>query len=608
MSCKNPSYWCWDRKSCANNFNSLLDFIEINDEKYKNKYLDFVYYIGKKKINDMSLERKLVLNHKFSFWWMNIIVEQSVWKTPINDVLKIFALEDIIKDNNINIIEYKGKSLYLYQTLLHLCKLKKIHFDSIYALSIRSLLIKKYKIYYQLKSILHLFLIFFKRFHFIKQKPYKIKLPNNSLFFCSYLFNYNVTEANNGKHNSPYWGDLPKLLRKIGLKSFWLNLYVPTREGAKAKKCQEWIDSFNSNEDNQESHFVLNNYINTLVILRTFYFWLVLQFKISRIKNIQEIFVPKNCNLTFWYILKDNWMDSVHGSCSISSILTIEQFDQVMRHVPRQKLGYYIWENQNWEKALIYFWNKYNHGTLHAVTPAPVRYWDLRFSFNKNVFLNAKYETYPTPQKYIAIGNQSKNILLINNVPHERIVEGEALRFGHLNNNCNIKLRNKYNNLLRVLLLGDYILSDTDYMINLVSDIITIKNYNLDVAIKPHPNTPINTSIYHKIDLSIESRPFNTFGNSYDICIASNKTSSAIDAYFHGINVAVLQSDDSLNLSPLRAQEGVLFFQNVDELYEILLDKSKNHNKIPENNDYLFLDSSLKRWRKLINVTAKNLI
>ena len=69
----------------------------------------------------------------------------------------------------------------------------------------------------------------------------------------------------------------------------------------------------------------------------------------------------------------------MRGSAAVINLLWIELFDQALRDAPRQDKGFYLCENQGWERAFIHAWRKHGHGELIAVPHATVRFWDLRY-------------------------------------------------------------------------------------------------------------------------------------------------------------------------------------------------------------------------------------
>jgi len=130
----------------------------------------------------------------------------------------------------------------------------------------------------------------------------------------------------------------------------------------------------------------------------------------------------------------------------------------------KYKLGIYIYENQNWEKMLNYFWNKYNHKNLFAVPHNEIRYWDLRY-----------YDFYPTsfykkklkPRNFLINSFASANIAKLHNFKNQ--MQAESLRMINFKHKFT-KIRNNKMNIFVALDLFD----------NSSRRLVSILNKNVD--------------------------------------------------------------------------------------------------------------------------------
>ena len=116
-----------------------------------------------RKVGNKSLEDYLRINDDFSLWWMSIIVEQHISKSPILDILKIFALSDIILETKPTYIEYYGNSLKLQKTLKKYSSENNVNSNFIHNFKLNSLLPFKFTLLYQLKSIIYFILYIYKK-------------------------------------------------------------------------------------------------------------------------------------------------------------------------------------------------------------------------------------------------------------------------------------------------------------------------------------------------------------------------------------------------------------------------------------------------------------
>ena len=97
---------------------SINNLIGKKEDYYKGKILNFVSSIKDISINKKNVNDLMKINQDFSFWWFSKIYEKcNEIKTPeLNDLVKVFALEDFLEKKKIqkikifttnsNLIEY----------------------------------------------------------------------------------------------------------------------------------------------------------------------------------------------------------------------------------------------------------------------------------------------------------------------------------------------------------------------------------------------------------------------------------------------------------------------------------------------------------------------
>ena len=377
--------------------------------------------------------------------------------------------------------------------------------------------------------------------------------------------------------------------------------------GKTAKCVQDLINRFNEVPDREGYHSIFNNFLNFNSIVKILYTWIILQFKVLRIRNLSNIFKPKDCSMNPWHFLRDNWMDSFHGSHSIGSLIAIEQCDCVMKLLPKQKAGFYICENQNWEKALIHSWNKYDHGILYGVPHATIRFWDLRFSVDNRFLSKRLDDSGYFPHKYIMNGNAAYNQFLNGGFPESMLEKGEALRYEYLLKSKRLNPeRHLPTNSIKILLLGDYIKEETVSMLKLLSQCTFTSKSEIEFVLKPHPKSPIDPNMFPQLKLTIENRSFDEIQFNFTICISTNMTSASVDAYLNGCNVIIMHSFNSLNLSALRGFRDVQFFRSSRELDDILSSLSNYSSMNFKRKGFFYLNKEHNMWVKIINKAFLN--
>ena len=78
---------------------SLLGYVERHGERLKQQYLSFTHELGEQCIHGKSLVDHLSFKDGLSYWWMTVFVEKHYNTLPFVDVLRLFALEEILKQD-----------------------------------------------------------------------------------------------------------------------------------------------------------------------------------------------------------------------------------------------------------------------------------------------------------------------------------------------------------------------------------------------------------------------------------------------------------------------------------------------------------------------------
>ena len=163
----------------------------------------------------------------------------------------------------------------------------------------------------------------------------------------------------------------------------------------------------------------------------------------------------------------------------IYNLHIIQTIDQILSTIPKQKLGFYLLENQGWEKCLNIMWKRYNHKTLAGYLHSTMRFWDLRYFKCKKEFSSKQ-----NPDLFLFNGKYSKKIGIKNNYPIKKSIDVEAVRYNHL-----LKSKNKKVKKSNILIIGDM----NNYKIILYKSNEKIKHQfsNKIFYYKPHPSNTI---------------------------------------------------------------------------------------------------------------------
>ena len=121
------------------------------------------------------------------------------------------------------------------------------------------------------------------------------------------------------------------------------------------------------------------------------------------------------------------------------------------------------------------------------------------------------------------------------------------------------------------------------------------------LTFKPHPGLDVNMKNYPNLTIQITSDALENILCSFDLVISANSTSASVDAFLAGLPVIIRMDGSSLNLSPLRGQDGVCFVSVIDDFAKAISTISTletGNNK----QDFFWTDPHLPRWKALLNL------
>jgi len=602
----------WNRGCSKKGNYSIIDYVELNADHLRLKYLAFIYELGESKIKNERLVELFQTSNGFNLWWMSSLAEKNfINSSRISDAIKLFALEEILHIEKPNTVIFSGDDIDLLESIKILCLNMKIIFSFSSAE-----LHKKNSIWSALRKKRPEFLSATLWFIRYICKHWKVRSKKNpcwstgkdSITMVSNFFILNEKKYLNGEFESKQWGALPEMVRSYGMKVNWLHHF---RVGDVVKDSQsafDFIGKLNENSDQQGGHAFFDGYLSLSVIFRVYFNYLQLIFKSALIMSVKNIFRPCNSANNFWPILKKDWRSSIKGAVVLKNILFIELVELALKNAPMQKFGVYLLENHSWERAFIHSWRRHGHGVLIGVQHATVLFWDLvyfddvRTALQKDIYSQARPD-------YVAVNGPAAMSEYINGgYPKLNLVEVEALRYLDLVN-VKSKLMQYHKNITdcdfvgdkknSVIILGDY---NRDVTISMLHSIVSaIKGNSLmQFTFKPHPACIINMDDFFIPGLTKTDKPLSEILGQFDCAITSGSSSASIDAYTVGLHLIVYLDQYRLNLSPVRGFSDVMFVVNSNEI-RAAFTKLFFPLKRSASRKYFWLDNSVPRWHRFLD-------
>lgn len=580
---------------------SLFRYIENYSDEIKDKYLEFIHDLGEFRYQGKKIRKHFEVENDFSLWWMSLISEKSPWKSPsILDCIKLIAIEKIVKEQSPRKLIFAVSNKNAAKVLKSFCKKKNIDFEWTPNK-------KKYPNYIYFNDTVQKFCtciygFIYLFYYFVSRSGLKLSKSNlnynneDSIFFSSYFYNLDLHKAKEGTYYSRQWGGLPQYLNAKGYKTVHLENFVKSPAIDKVSSAKYLINLFNK-ENNRKYHVFLDQFLT----IKSFFY---INLKYMRIINsgishakLKAAFNLKKSEMNLWPLMRDDWFSSFCGKTTVSNLIWLRLFNEHLKKMAPQKLGFYLCEGMGWERALIHAWKKNGHGALIAVPHSTVRYWDLRYFQDKRITAFPSKFLFPVPDYYAVNGHHAYNAFLENKCPDNMLLKSEALRYQFLNNTPAENKKNIKNIIdSKMLILGDVSESETDLMLKELELFISNNDVKLNLAIKPHPACEILVSKYPLLDLSIEQNPLEDCLKDYDLIFSSNSTSASLDCYLMSKKVIIFLNKMNLNFSPLRGAKEVDFISDHNDIFAAF---RSFKNESVENN-YFWIDKDLNKWKKII--------
>jgi len=585
---------------------SIPLFIEEHSDQFKDQYLDWIYRFGKTKLGDKDVIEHLLIRSDFSLWSMSLLFEKSKWKSPdLYQVFQLMAFEEILKSiEYIESIDIKLDNTSINQSISTWCLDNGIRCNNTY--------IKKYqptstalgaRLFSRLPYVMQAFIWLFR--HILLRKTNKPNIldrkqtdkTKRNVCFMSYFFNLDMDKIQKGRFGTRYWTALHELLVSTDLQVSWIHLFEKSRDCNHIKQARALVDNLNKNNQS-EFHTLVEQYISAKVLMKTLkdYFKGVISgVKIN--KGVRKYFKITDSSIDFYPVLSGDWRCSLFGKTAISGCLYLNIFEQIFRELPTQSQGFYLMENQSWERSMIYAWKKNGHGSIVGVPHTIVSYWDLRHCYSASEYIEGGAYM---PDLIAVNGSFSEQMYLSSNIPRNKLYRVEALRYLYLSHMSKSDLSNN-GNRIRLLILGDCDADIVRKQMQFATDCLKLASHPIELLVKPHPLSPIALSDFPKVSFTVVTDPLNELVEQYEVALASNPTAAAVDAHLSGKKTLIMLDCTSFNISPLKGCDNVHFVTKAAEFWSILNNFDPSDRKI-KLADFFDLDLQLPRWRKLLDL------
>lgn len=586
---------------------SIPRLVETHADELKKRYLAWVYELGERRIHGRRIVDHMQLRTGFSYWWMTLFAEKCNYaKSPqITDAIRLMAFDKWAEGRSFGRVVLVSANQSLVDCVRSWCVRLDVAFEW-RRISDEATSLSWIKRLHQFLP-LHLQALTWLVHYLLQSWPLRgvglqqWRETKGRVTFVSYLFNLVPDAAKNGRYESRYWAHLPNELQREGCKINWLHLYVKDALLPTAQKGANAIREFNETGRGEASHVTLDTFIDTKVVFKTLRDWYGLIWMGGRLRK--TVSSTQSAGLDIWPLFDKDWQQSFFGPEAIRNVLHLNLLESAMESLPKQRVGVYLQENQGWEIALNFAWKAAGHGRLIGTPHSTVRYWDLRYFFDPRSYHHTGDSDLhlPLPDLVALNGAAAMDAYLTGGYPEASLVNVEALRYLYLEevNDQADHVRMPSVPALRVLVLGDFLLSNTQQQMRLLEKAVQSLPNGTIFIVKPHPACPIQPADYPGILIEITMEPVSKLMSGCDVAYTSAVTSAAVDAYCSCVPVVSVLDPNGLNLSPLRSREGVLFPSTPAELASALISAAAPRS-LAGQQEFFTLDPKLPRWRKLL--------
>jgi len=572
--------------------------LETHAARLRSRYLAFVHDLGETRVSGRSVVEHLALNDGFSLWWMTLVAEKSPFKSPrLYDCLRLLALEEMLRERRPAELLVESGDPRLARAAAALCADLKIPFrrgtTPQKAPTGRSAGPRRL-IPMPVQGLLSFALQAVRASAFRGLKKPAWFADDRAVFFCSYFAHLDAETCARGVFRSRQWGTLPERLRDSGRRSNWIHLFIRGSQVPDARAGIGWLNLFNAEPDARGVHSFLDCFLTAPVLIRAIGIWVGLCAAAWRLRGFGSSWGPERAS---WLspFLRDDWNVSLTGPTAANNCLWVELFDAALKDVPPQKSGLYLCENQGWERAFLRAWRRHGHGRIIGAAHSTVPFWHLYYLDDPRTLRS----TQPLPDLLAVNGPAARAILLEAGFPAEKLVDVEAVRYLGLPRPESKRAIDPER--ARVLVLGDIDPASMRGLLTMLSRSVGLIPAGWTVTIKPHPVCPVRLAEYPGLERAGQTNaPLDEILGDFDLALAANGTSAAVDAEQAGLPVVVALEGASLNLSPLRGRAGARFAGTPEELAGELTAAARSGRRSEEGEDFFFLDPELPRWSRLL--------
>tara|TARA_X000000950_G_scaffold242730_1_gene297342 strand:- start:4692 stop:6566 length:1875 start_codon:yes stop_codon:yes gene_type:complete len=594
---------------------SIPHYIESHADGLCAKYFTWLEQFTQLNIKNQQLESFFSLNEEFSYYWSTLTSEKSYTKSPsIYLLFKILALEEMITQYSTREVVFIASDRRLAVIIEQIVRLKKCSFIFKYhKAAVKHYSVHQYfkKGFYALPLLLRgvfRLLIFLWKYRVLMSSPAFRQQQHHSkqITIISPFPGVDISKAKKGQYQSSWWGSLHQLLKAEGYFVNWVFMYFDSLQMSRSESVQiQQLFNLKSQHERFCSVYSFFSFKLLVPIVRD-YIRLYIKFWQSR------AVIRKHMQHSPFSVLLSDFEDSMAGSAALMNIVFYHVFQSCVSRVSNAQYCFYLMENQNWEKTLVYHWKKASHQPIIGFIHASIRAFDFRYAQ-----LNKKYQTDEAicmPTKIAIHGDDSNINLSALGMPKDQVIHVEALRYQYLSQLKPHQRKKKDDAPLQIAVLTGMEESVTIYQCQFIQRLIQIapEFKNVHFLIKPHPGLvsihQMAKQYFQGLNYTITLEPFNQIDlSTIDFAIIENSSTIAMECLYMQLPFCLLSYPKGFNLSSLLRYSS-LFIRSPDELVTLLKDiptvKTYLQSILAKDRALFYLDQNMPRLKNALKALA----
>jgi surface carbohydrate biosynthesis protein (TIGR04326 family) len=576
--------------------------VEARAEELRGRFLDWIYRLGETRIGGKAAVDHLELRPGFSYWWMTLLSHAPNYYEAsfVTDVVKCLAFEGLapVADAPLRTIRLHSGNRLLHGLIKQYCHSRGLEF-----------LAQESPPAALPASPAPGFRDHLRRLTGWASAGVQSFRPDEApgatstrATVCVFdvLVHLRREAIDQGMFASQYWTSLHAALASTGAPTTWVHTFFRHADVPSVGAARKLVARFNRNGRATERHLLVDR-LSAAIVLSAVRSYVRLLAAAVRMRSIRRAFTPERSGFNFWPLFRRTWHTSLIGRAAVRNCLTLAMYERLLPSLQHQATGIYIKENQPWEMALLHAWRNAGHGRIIGVPHSTVRFWDLRYFYDRRSYGETGTHTVPRPDLVAVNGPAARAAYIAGGYPASELADVEALRFLHVATVSASSTARPADAELQVLICGDNVPANNARMLALVRAAAPCLPGKARFIFKPHKAAPLDAASTGP-DIEVRDGDLGQMLRDCDFVLTGSLTSAAVDAYCLGKAVASLCDGRSLNGSPLRGMNGARQFTSASELVAILASAGRTQTTTAE--PYFWLDPAIPRWKALLALPA----